>query len=354
MATVELAWDQYEPTAGAFSQTYVRTTTERMGEFRKKGFRIVLDLGVQYPPAWVRKIEGAQYRNQYGAAYEAREPGANGVNAVFCAKVRETQERYVAHALKEFGAECAVVRLGWGFSGELNYPSFKFGDQPNCYWGFDAIAQGAAPGLPKGVAACPVPGWKPGEASADHARARQFAEWYMASLQNYHDWQIDTVRKAGYPGKLALLYPSWGIRPGQLEAAVKNNLAGTTPPEKNGEVSRGFDFARYIDGIHDPDVIVYCTWMDSDPKFSDDQGDVPARWSPAHWLASLALRHKPPLDAWGENTGRGDVAAMKLTLERARTYHMLGAMWAFEPDLFDGRRATLSDLARLLQQQKKP
>ena len=57
-----------------------------------------------------------------------------------------------------------------------------------------------------------------------------------------------------------MMYPSWGIRPGQIDAAVADQLAGKTSAEVNGELPRGFDFARFIHGITDPDVIVYCTW----------------------------------------------------------------------------------------------
>src|SRR5690606_18425367 len=124
----------------------------------------------------------------------------------------------------------------------------SFAGKANCYWAFDPFAQGKKPGLPAGMTPCPVPGWKPGDASPDHASARAFIHWYLDSLKHYHDWQITTVRKH-YAGPLMMLYPSWGIRPGQLDAAIAADLAGTTPAEKNGELQRGFDFARFIGGL---------------------------------------------------------------------------------------------------------
>jgi hypothetical protein len=56
-------------------------------------------------------------------------------------------------------------------------------------------------------------------------------------------------------------------------------LAGQTPPEKNGEIQRGFDFARFIGGTRDPRVGVHCTWLDADPSWSDETSPDPVRWS---------------------------------------------------------------------------
>lgn len=171
----------------------------------------------------------------------------------------------------------------------------------------------------------------------------------MNALKNYHDWQIQTARQS-FKGCLAMLYPSWGIRPGQLQSAIEVDLNGTTSPEKNGEVQRGFDFARFIAGIRDPNVVVYCTWIDSNPQWSDETSEDAARWSPVHYLASLASAHPLRLKTWGENTGRGDRAAMQLTFDRMRAYNLMGVIWAFEPDLYDGKHASLQDYSSFIAQ----
>jgi len=61
-------------------------------------------------------------------------------------------------------------------------------------------------------------------------------------------------------------------------------------------------------------------------------------------LADLARRNPLGLAVWGENTGRNDRAAMARCFERIRSLDLMGIVWAFEPELFDGRYASLSDL----------
>jgi hypothetical protein len=195
------------------------------------------------------------------------------------------------------------------------------------------------------VKPCPVPDWKPGTPSPGHASARQFLDWYLENLRNYHDWQIATVRR-DFAGPIYMMYPSTGgLRPGQLDAAIADDANGSTGPEKTGEVSRGYDTARFIAGITDPKVIVYSTWIDGFP-FCDDASPDPARWNPGHFLGSLAAAHQPPLALGGENTGHpDDQANLQFTFQRLHDLHLVALYWAFEPALFDGhsRHATLTE-----------
>jgi hypothetical protein len=92
-------------------------------------------------------------------------------------------------------------------------------------------------------------------------------------------------------------------------------------------------------------VVVYSTWIDGFPG-SDDQSLDPKRWSPGHFLSSLAAAHQPPLLVGGENTGHpDDLANMQLTFQRLREEHLGVLFWAFEPTLFDGKtpHATIED-----------
>jgi hypothetical protein len=343
LAVLSVSWDRFEPAAGAHDSGYIQELRADLGTMRRAGQEIVLDPGVQYPPAWLFNLSECRYRNQYGDVFVDVKPGMNIANSVFNAKVREIQAAYMGSLFKALGTEFFAVRLGGGWYGELNYPSADFKNRKNCYWGFDAIAQGAAPGLPHGLVPCPVPGWQPGIASPDNRDARRFLEWYLGSLQNYHDWQITTIRRF-YAGPLMMMYPSWGIRPGQIEAAVSGDLSGGTPPEKNGEIQRGFDFARFIGGIRDPGVWVHCTWLDSNPAWSDETSADPARWSPAHYLSSLAAKHSPPLHLSAENTGGGGARIPELCFRRVRDLNFRTMFWAFAPDLFDGEAPELHDL----------
>jgi len=343
---VGIGWDSAEPQEGKFNAIYLQSLKDKIEMFRSGGKCIVLDLGVQYPPSWIFSLPTARFIDQYGESFAAASgSGDCGVNLVYNDEMRNRFDAYLAHLFHELGNNFYAIRLGGGRYGELGYPINVYEHHTNCYWAFDPIAQGKQPGLPSGMRVCPVPGWKPGEGSMNHESARQFINWYMESLQNYHDWQIATLRKY-FSGPLFMLYPSTGgLRPGQLAAAINDDANGSTGPEKTGEVGRGYDMARYIAGIKDPQVVVYSTWIDGFDG-SDDISPDPKRWNPAHYLASLAVAHQPPLMVGGENTGHpDDLANLKLTFLRMRDYHLCVMFWAFEPTLFDHvqSHATIED-----------
>lgn len=333
---LELGWDQAEPREGRFQSSYFAAKRARMEKYRSDGMLIALDLGFQYPPAWIFRLPHARYVNQYGDVFESTTIGENVPNAVFSQAVRDRQEDYLQHVFEQLGSDFLLVRLGWMKYGELAYPLHAFRDRRNCYWSYDDLAQGRAAGLAAGLTPCPVEDWRPGEPSPIHGRARAFIEWHLGALENYHDWQIRTARKYTN-APLAMLYPSWGMRPGVLEKAIQGDLGGRTSSEINGEIQRGLDFERLISGIRDPNLIVYCTWVDSSPAFSQDDLSDPAGWSPARYLSSLATEHQPTLALWAENTGGGDMATLGLTRQRLQQFGYQGFFWAFERDLYDGK-----------------
>jgi hypothetical protein len=348
--TYEVYWDRLQPARDRFDEAQFEQARRDLAAFRAAGMEVVLSLGLQYPPAWAFEVPHSRYVNQYGEAYVGDEPGANGLNAVFNQEIRALQAAYVARALEVLGRDAYAVRLGWGTYGELSYPIHRHGDRVNVYWGFDEPALGRALGLAATLPPNPVPAWKPGEPSTDHASARQFAEWYLGAMTDYQNWQIATVR-AHYDGRLAVLYPSWGVRPGQLEAAVARDLSGFTPAEQNGEIQRGHDFARHVGSLADRKIVVYTTWLDAAPAIVDDTGGDRAGWSPAHYLAQLAREHTLNLEVWGENTGWGAAEQMRLSFDRLQTFGLTGLFWAFEEQLLDpsGRWATLEDYQALIE-----
>ncbi len=347
VAVVEIGWDRAEPTNGQFSETYFGEVRERLQACRALGYEVVIDVGFQYPPVWIFDVPHSRFVDQHGNSFTSATIGENIPNAVFNQAVRDHQEAYLRHVFREIGTDLLFVRLGWMKYGEIAYPVHRYEGNSNCYWGYDAIAQGEASGLPSGIAVCPVPGWRPGQASPDHRDARVFLEWYHGALQNYHDWQLATARKyTDVP--LAMLYPSWGTRPGAGEIAVQHDLDGSTSPEINGEIQRGLDFERLISGIRDPNVIAYCTWLDSNPNFSQDDDPDRTKWSPSRYLAALAAEHDPALPAWAENTGAGDMKVLALCADRIKAYGYAGFFWAFEGDLYDGVPPEISDFATFL------
>ena len=152
--------------------------------------------------------------------------------------------------------------------------------------------------------------------------------------------------RSNYGGNLMLLYPSWGIRPGQIEEAVGANLRGTTPAERNGEIQRGLDFARQIASITDSGVIVTTTWLNADA--SGDEGPDQRYWSPVKYLAQLADSHPLDLGVYGENTGWDYVVDMELSAFQVQRYGLIGMAWFREDQLFSGQYATLGDYERVI------
>jgi hypothetical protein len=334
-----LAWERWQPNANESNQAYIDEVRERLAALKRDGMAVVLDFGMQYPPLWIFDLPHSRYRNQFGVEFVDPAPGMNGVNAVFNAELRRLQADYAAAVFAALGHDFLLIRLGWGWYSELNFPKPDHRGRSNCYWAFDDIAQGIASGLPEGIAPCPVPGWIPGQASVDHDAARRFALWYIDALKDYHDWQIATVR-ALHPGRLAMLYPSWGLRPGQLDAAIAHDLDGSNP-NQHRDLAMGEYWPSMIAGINDPGVVVYSTWLDA--PFGDDHSPDAAQWCPMRWLASLAAAKG--LAVAGENTGNNDVAALQRCFARSRELNLLGFFWAFEDELFDGAagHATVSD-----------
>ena len=336
VAVVPVSWDRFEPKPGVFDEKYIGELAKKKADLRRMGYKLQMDPGVQYPPPWVFELPQGRYRNQFGDLFVSRQPGANLPNVVFNAGVRKHVADYLGGIFARLGNDWDFVRLGCAKFGELNFPDCRFNGHTNCYWAFDDLAQGKAPGLAEGIPPCPVPGWVPGASSPEHASAQNFAGWYLDCLKNYQDWQIATVRR-WYAGDVCLLYGSWGLRPGWIEEAVRGDLAGASPCERNGEIQQGFDWARMIGGIRDARAIVYCTWIDGTIKnrdIADDNSPDPARWSPVHWQASLARANPLSLRVWGENTGRNNREAMRITFERVRRFDLMGVMWAFDGELF--------------------
>lgn len=353
MVVIELGWNRAEPETGQFNRAYFEQIRASMRLCKAEGYLLSLDFGFQYPPDWIFNLPHSRFVNQYGETFTSETLGEDIPNAVFNQTIREYQERYIQQVFKELGSDFRLIRLGWMKYGELAYPIHTYQEKQNCYWGFDAIAIGKAPRRPPGIPLSPAGDWKPGDPSPDHREAEKFIEWYLNALRDYQNWQIKTVRPYT-SAPLAVLYPSWGLRPGDIAKAIEKDLDGSTPRESTGELQRGLDFQRLVAGIQDPNVIVYCTWLDSSPDFSRDDQPHPAHWSPAHYLAHLAATHPPRLPAWAENTGGGPPEIFDLCLQRIRQYGYAGFLWAFEHDLYDGIPPEIQDFKTFAERLQQP
>lgn len=326
---LSLSWRKYMTGPGTVDAAYVTRKRDELAALRAAGFEVILSLGYHDTPGWVLALPDSQYVNQYGEAYGGDGPDLGDANLVFNPILREHLGAYVARVFADLGTDLAAVRVGGGRYGELTYPPAELLGHANNYWAYDAHA----------TAANPVPGWRPGDHSPN-GEAGRFLDWYLNALVDYQTWQIETVRRS-YPGRIMVLYPSWGIRPGQAALAVEGNLAGGTSAERNGEIQRGFDFARQVGAIGDAGVVVTTTWLDAD---GSRDGEADQRyWSPVHFLASLAAAnlHRPAL--YGENTGHGSAADLVFTRAQARQFGLLGFAWYHEAELLAGTYATLAD-----------
>ncbi len=333
---IRLSWREFAPHAGIIDQAYVGHMRVQFDRLRTAGFEIILDPGIHDAPLWTHQHDAnTYYVDQYGDRYDGAGTIDSGdLNLVFNHALRDLVTAYLHDIFVTFGTAFAGIRVGGGHWGELTYPFATYKGHTNCYWAFDRLAQAAAP----------VPGWRPGQPSPA-GEARRFLTWYLNALTAYEMWQITTIRR-DYAGPLMILYPSWGIRPGQEEEAIADNLGGTSPAEASGDLSLGVDYARQIAAVTDPRVVVYTTWLDA-PDDGDGSPD-PQRWSPVKYLAYLAGTHRPALAIFGENTGQGHEAALELAVRQVQRYGLMGLTWYREDELFSGQYASLDAYSRII------
>jgi hypothetical protein len=316
VAALELNWASYQPGPGQVSSSYVSTIRTRLNQLRSAGLNVVLDVGMQYPPAWIFSVDGnTRFVNQYGDVWSGS--FSNDVpNAVFNTTVRTYQAAYIAQVAADLGDVFYAVRAGGLLQDELRYPDPTYNGHANSYWAFDANAQ----------AHSPVPGWTPGQAGA--AQASAFLNYYLQSLTDYSTWLMGTYRSHFPSPWIQVLYPSWGLRPGDADAAAARNLDGSTPPAGWGTLARGLDWARQVNAITDARVQLYNTWMER-----GDDGSTPTSLAPAHYLATLGAARG--LGTVGENAGSGvDFATMQTIVQRTRDWGLAGLMWLNEASLF--------------------
>ncbi len=304
---VELSWADAEPSPGVFDLAYLRAAARQCDALRSAGFEVALNPGTYTAPSWALAQPGARYVDQYGASYDD-EPLPN---LVFDTALRNPVRAYLTTMFTIMGTDFSFVRAGGGHFGELGYP-FQLdpsGHIENLYWAYDRDAR----------VSDPVPGWRPGDPSP-HGEAGRFLTWYLAALTAYQNWQIAVLREAGWSGEVAMLYPSDGLQPSDITAAVADDLAGRTSAEINGAVQRGYDWSSQIGALRDRRVIVYCTW-----------GEQPLALSQ---LAALARSRGLPVMA--ENANNDDVAVLRAALRDAVALHLAAFFLVRAGPLLDG------------------
>jgi hypothetical protein len=295
-----------------FDETYLDSVRRAIDRAHALGYRVVLNYGLDHAPTWILEARDragnpiGRFVDQDGTAFT----DSDLPNLVFARRLRAYAREYVAKIFtpSEVGRYFFAVRVGGGLLGELDYPYIRAnGKVANDYWAFDATAR----------AASPVPGYRP--CVGDPRQAARFLRWYFDRLVAFQNWQVRTVRR-WYPGLIAVLYPSWGVRPGDFTRAVADNLCGHSPAEQNGEIQLGVDHARQIAALpHDRRLVVWGGWVDN-PGY-------------ASWLFHLADKHH--LRKMGENSGDDtDLAAMRRAVANANRFGLRAFMWVRAPHAY--------------------
>jgi hypothetical protein len=104
---LELGWDAYEPGDGVFSSSYAAQAKDRLAAFKAAGLKVVLGLGLQYPPSWVFNYPNSRYIDQFGNT------GGNVANLTWNATLRQKAEQYLARVHADLGLDNFwAVRVG--------------------------------------------------------------------------------------------------------------------------------------------------------------------------------------------------------------------------------------------------
>jgi hypothetical protein len=294
---LELRWAEAEPVEGRWNEPYFESVRRNIRLARSAGRRIVLNFGLHEAPDWLLARPGARFVDQHGRVFE----GDRAANLVFATGLRPYAERYVKHVFAKLGRKFLAVRVGGLHLGELTYPYEGRGS--NSYWAFDQAATAAR-------AKAGLAGYVPCTGGRDQART--FLTWYTRALVRFQNWQVRTVRRS-FSGSIAVVYPGWGVRPGDAARAAATNLCGTSSPEINGEIQRGTNHRAQILGL--PKDRCLAVWG----TYADNAGHVAE-------LANLATRRG--FAKVGENSGEStDDAAMARSTENARRFKLDLFLW---------------------------
>ena len=346
---LELSWALYEPRDGTFNARYAAEARQRLAGFTAAGMKVVLGVGLQYPPAWTFDHPDSRYVDQFGRA-------SAELNLTFNSTLRARADAYLRRVNEDLGlANFWAVRVGAGALIETLYPDSPGGSS---FWAYDRNAQ----------AGSPAPGWAPGDAtyrgqpfSIDQVRA--WYDWYLDSLVDGVNWQIAAYRGLGYRGFIHVLMPGQGVRPTGYEATISRGLEG--PADVRAVAARGAAWDRVIQRLRDRAKVVAYVSSVADGSGSDDRcltGDASLPptspqidgWSAVRWISYNAARYG--LLTLGENPGPGDTSSYgRAMLERAvaqmASCGFQGLMWAHADNLYEaGSDVTLGVLRRVIAQ----
>lgn len=353
VAHLEVRWDRFEPHDDAFDAAYIVQLRDTIRKFEEAGMEIEVGITIHSPPAWLMEHPDSDFVNQHGARF------TDAPNVVFSQSVRREVQEYIDKFNSELGLHNFwAVRIGVSETGEFSYPPADMGEEgTNSFWAFDRNAQSATgnSGRPPNVPPNPLPGWEPGDRTykgrnVERADVAAWSDWYIQAIAQTVNWQIRHYKSLGYQGKLKILVPGTGVRPGEHEKAVDSYLDGTVLPDLMG---RGVSFYKslaeirgsenieivstsLVDGSGEPNNNG-CAPSDAGEDILDPSNTVVENWSSVRWIANLARYYG--FDLNGESAGPHirpyydgvmDDAALQM-----ESCGLKGLMWAFDANLYD-------------------
>ena len=316
VVTLSVAWRQAEPTAGHFDTAYGASIRRQIAAARNRHLAVIADPGLQFPPGWVFALPGGtRFKDQYGDVFTGAVPSGNDVaNGVTDPAVRSAMGSYLSWLGGQIPrGQLWGVRQGGGPLGELRYPSGSYAGHTNCWWAYDAST----------LARSPVPGWRPGTGTTD--QAKKFLMAYNGNLTLFAQW-MNGQFKADFATRSLIMLPGWGQRPGTSGAVVASRLTHSAD-----EFNQGLDWQTQLTALPDKaHAVAYTTYLDAALVRLTPQLEPPVAY-----LATLAKASRVHLG--GENTGTPSVAALSVSLKRARYYGLSVVNWMDEARLLNPR-----------------
>lgn len=252
LAYFDTPWRVYHTALNTFDAAWATDYAGKLNTAEAAGFRLMLGPALHYGPLWVRNLADGGYQNQFvnaatGANYVSRQTyestSLSGLcNLAFSEAVRAQVRVFFAKLVETFGPVSRFwgVRLNGGGYFEWQYPNPSETNADNgtaytnSFWAYNASAQSGGSNRPTTVAACPMPGWKPGDAtwsaqSVTVAMTTAWYAWYLDALADSLNFQIDWWRNvAGYTGYLLVPGGGTGAKPTYLQDALNNRLSHGT------------------------------------------------------------------------------------------------------------------------------
>ncbi len=339
---LQLGWDVLQPSGSTSWDVGIASAfQQRIDAFvlNNPDTKVVLDLGVQYPPSWAAAVDPLV--DQYGHTWQAHFPDG-GVNVYWSPTVRQYVAGYIQRVFSSlnFRGRLWAVRVG-AYKGELMYPEQANSGQNLSFWAFDSQAQ----------VTNPVPNWRPGQISPN-GEAQSFYFWYVDNLANTFNFFQTEIRRY-YQGYIAPVTPGVGVWEGNVNQLVGRNLYDLSL-DHYGTGNYWQRIFTLLPGANQG-IINWCSSM------GDGSGNEDSlnwwEWSSARVQAYLA--HQAGREIFGENNGQNAYdtssgADPRTTMQaifnvmQSRSY--LGLLWLSQSDMANPSYASLDQYRNLISQ----